>query len=84
MIGGKFNFSVIFCVKRRKRKVKQKYPFLNGLLEMAKEKLISVIVLVFVSWCLGILTNHAHTTDIINKLQVENTDLSWAVDYFRK
>jgi hypothetical protein len=70
--------------RKRKYKTKPKSNPFYDILNKLKERIISILAIAIVSWLMGILTNYVHTFGTIKELKIENKDLSWAVDYFRK
>jgi len=43
------------------------------------KKVISYLIIAILSY----IINHIQTSSTINKLNIDNDDLAWAVDYFR-
>ena len=43
------------------------------------KKVISYLIIAILSY----IINHIQTSSTINKLNIDNEDLAWAVDYFR-
>ena len=69
---------------KRKKHINKKPSFFIDIMNKLKERIVSVLAIALVSWVLGIITNYTHTSGIIKELKIDNNDLEWAVDYFRR
>jgi hypothetical protein len=68
-------------MKRKKRTYKTHKSFFNKIFNnQIVIKILSGLVIALTSYFI----NHLQTSHTINQLQKDNTDLDWAVDYYRK
>ena len=66
---------------KRKRRKTRKSSFIKNLFKNpVVSKVIGAIIVAFASYIL----NHLQTIGTINQLKVDNNELNWAVDYFRR
>jgi hypothetical protein len=68
----------------RRKRSKKKQSSLKSFFITLKERIVMALAIALVSWTIGFLSDMTHKSYAIQQLQVENQDLSWAVDYFRK
>ncbi len=74
-------------MKRPRHKIKTKNRIINKLksiIEPILERFMSVLVIAIISWLIGILTNYIQSSGVIKKLEADNKNLEWGVDYYRK
>jgi len=69
---------------KQKTHKKNRFHLVAFLKDIVRQPIVKKALGYLVVALIGYVVNHIQTDSTINKLKTDNTDLTWAVDYFRK